>query len=429
MPADTIFALASARGRAGVAVVRVSGPRAHAAAQALCGTLPKPRVAGLRTLRQGDDILDEALVLVFEAGRSFTGEAVVEFHLHGSVGVVGAVLRALNGMEGLRQAEAGEFTLRALQNGRMDLTQVEGLSDLLLAETEAQRRQAQRVLSGAIGATAEAWREKLSRVLVMLEASIDFADEDLPADVLVGVGDLIRSVRADMAREVAGVRAAERIRDGFEVAIVGRPNVGKSTLLNRLAGREAALTSSGAGTTRDVIEVRMEIGGQAVTILDTAGLRDAADAVEEMGVARARERAQAADLRLFLCDARADADSELVRDGDLVVIAKADLLEQAEDAVSGKTGQGVDALLQKLEARLASMSASAGTLTHLRHQGAVLAGVAALDRAVDALSAGAGYEIVSEEVRVALTGIEVLVGRVGVEDILGGIFSTFCIGK
>ena len=256
---DTIFALATAPGKAGVAVVRLSGTRVSEAADLLCGGLPSPRLASLRVLKDGEGRrLDEALVLYFPEKASFTGEAVLELQLHGSVAVVNQVLRVLSNIEGLRLAEPGEFTRRALENGCMDLAQVEGLADLIEAETEAQRQQALRVLSGDLGKIAEVWRNDLIRAAALIEATIDFADEEVPVDVTPEVNALLSETRKTLEREIAGVSVAERIRTGFEVAILGAPNVGKSTLLNALAGREAAITSEIAGTTRDVIEVRMD---------------------------------------------------------------------------------------------------------------------------------------------------------------------------
>lgn len=427
---DTIYALTTAQGRAGVAVVRISGPQAHEACIHLCGDLPEPRRSALRVLTGADGVkLDEALVLVFPHGGSFTGEAVVELHLHGSTAVVAAVLRELSALPGLRAAEAGEFTRRALENGRLDLAQVEGLADLIDAETEAQRRQALRVLSGDLGRLAEGWRRDLIRAAALLEATIDFADEDVPVDVTPEVSDLLHSVQADLRRQSAGVATAERIRTGFEVAIVGAPNVGKSTLLNALAGREAAITSEYAGTTRDVIEVRMDLGGIPVTLLDTAGLRETSDVVEGIGITRARERAALADLRVFLIDGEDQPDLSPEPE-DIVVRAKADLLQDKAGAVSGISGEGIESLVGEITSRLSGRLSGLGIATRERHRVAMLRAVSALDDAARHLLLGpVAYELTAEELRQAIRALESLVGRVDVENLLDEIFSSFCVGK
>lgn len=427
---DTIYALATAQGRAGVAVVRISGPQAHEACIHLCGDLPEPRRSALRVLTGADGVkLDEALVLVFPHGGSFTGEAVVELHLHGSTAVVAAVLRELSDLPGLRAAEAGEFTRRALENGRLDLAQVEGLADLIDAETEAQRQQALRVLSGDLGRLAEGWRRDLIRAAALLEATIDFADEDVPVDVTPEVSDLLHSVQADLRRQSAGVATAERIRTGFEVAIVGAPNVGKSTLLNALAGREAAITSEYAGTTRDVIEVWMDLGGIPVTLLDTAGLRETSDVVEGIGITRARERAALADLRVFLIDGEDQPDLSPEPE-DIVVRAKADLLQDKAGAVSGISGEGIESLVGEITSRLSGRLSGLGIATRERHRVAMLRAVSALDDAARHLLLGpVAYELTAEELRQAIRALESLVGRVDVENLLDEIFSSFCVGK
>ena len=423
---DTIYALASARGKAGVAVLRLSGPRSHAAVAGLCASLPEPRRASLRRLVKDGVELDQALVILFPEGESFTGEAAAELHLHGSVAVVQAVMRALAGEEGMRLAEPGEFTRRALENGKLDLAQVEGLADLIEAETEAQRRQALRVLSGAIGRRAEEWREKLIRAAALIEATIDFADEDVPVDVAPEVLALGRAVLADLRQEAHGGRAAERIRDGFEVAIIGAPNAGKSTLLNALAGREAAITSEIAGTTRDVIEVRMDIRGLAVTLLDTAGLRETADQVERIGIDRALSRARMADLRVFLTSDEALPGIE-PEDGDILIRGKADL---GGGGVSGKTGQGIAELIEEIGARLLERSASAGVITRERHRLAIERAIEAMESAMSEVEKGTTRaELAAAELRIALRALEALVGRVDVENLLDEIFSSFCIGK
>jgi tRNA modification GTPase len=427
---DTIFATATARGKAGLAVIRLSGPRAWAAVEALGAGVPPARTLALRRLRDAaGDALDDALVAVFEEGASFTGERSAELHLHGSPATVAAVLRALAALPDLRMAEPGEFTRRALENGRLDLAQVEGLADLIEAETEAQRRQALRVLEGALGARAEGWRGRLIRAAALLEATIDFADEDVPVDVRPEVLALIDGLLPELRAEAEGAAAAERIRDGFEVAIVGAPNAGKSTLLNALAGREAAITSEIAGTTRDVIEVRMDLGGLPVTVLDTAGLRETSDAVETIGVARARARAEAADLRVFLLGGEGEDLWLLPRAGDIVVRGKADLGGEGF-GVSGKTGAGVGELIRRIAAELEPRAARAVTATRERHRLAILKAIGAMESARLEVSRGAERaEIAAEELRTAIRALDSLVGRVDVEHLLDEIFASFCIGK
>ncbi len=426
---DTIYALASARGRSGVAVIRVSGPDAFSASARLMSDLPDGR--GVRVIRDlNGAAIDEALILTFEKGASFTGEAVVEFHTHGSAAVVAALLRTLSDA-GLRLADAGEFTRRALNNGRLDLAQVEGLADLIDAETEAQRRQALRIMRGTLSDACETWRQDLVHAIALLEATIDFADEDVPVDVMPEVLTRLRRARGSMQEQVAGAAVAERIRDGFEVAILGRPNAGKSTLLNMLAGREAAITSEIAGTTRDVIEVRMDLGGLPVTLLDTAGLRDSDDQIEALGVARAKQRADDADLRIFLLD---DAGLEPLGvtplPGDIIAHGKADLAHASGLAISGKTGAGIDELLAALTTELDSRAAGATSLVRERHRLALAGGISALDRAESHIEAGSEWaELAAEEMRQALRALDMLVGRVDVENVLDVIFSSFCIGK
>ena len=426
---DTIFALASARGKAGVAVIRISGPLAHDAVSEFC-VLPLLRQAGLRRLVWQGEVLDEALVLLFAAGASFTGEASAELQLHGSTAVVARVLQALAAIDGLRMAEAGEFTRRALENGRLDLTQVEGLADLIDAETEAQRKQALRVLSGALGRRVEAWRLDLVRAAALIEATIDFADEDVPVDVSPEVRALIDGLLVQLRGELDGARAAERIRDGFEVAIVGAPNAGKSTLLNALAGREAAITSEVAGTTRDVIEVRMDISGLSVTLLDTAGLRCSVDVVERIGVERALERARQADLRIFLQADPAEVLMLLPEVDDLVVLGKADVRDGAALAVSGKTGAGIDWLIAEIATRLSGRAASAGLLIRERQRIAMQVAVSGLESALEHMAqAQALPELVAADLRASTRALEAMVGRIDVENLLDEIFSSFCIGK
>ena len=425
--AETIFALATAPGRAGVAVVRVSGPRARASVERLTGPLPV-RGRGLRWVRSPDgEKLDQALVLTFPEGASFTGEEVVELHLHGAPAVVRAVLVALGQIDGLRHAEPGEFTRRAFQSGRMDLAEVEGLSDLLQAESEAQRRLAMRSFDGATSRLVEDLRRDLVRAAALIEATIDFADEEVPEDVGPEVQALLDGLIAKMGAEVQGAAAAEMIRDGFEVAIVGPPNAGKSTLINYLAGREAAITSEIAGTTRDVIEVRMEIAGQLVTVLDTAGLRETEDQVERIGVERARARAEAADIRLHLL-AEPDAAPEIaVQPGDLVLLAKDD--DGTRGGISGRTGVGVDRLLAALAEELERRVAPARATTTARQAQAMTRAMDGLLKARDLLATPETADLAAEELNEAMRALDSLTGRIDVEDKLDLIFSSFCIGK
>ena len=428
---STIFALATPRGKSGVAIIRLSGPEAFSSASGLCGPLPASHQAKLRKIRdrQGN-LLDAALVLSFAGPHSFTGEDVVELHLHGSTAIINSVLGQLAQMPGLRLAEPGEFTRRALQNNRLDLAQVEGLADLIESETEAQRKQALRVFSGALGEKVTRWRNMAIRAAALLEASIDFADEEVPENVYGEVEELIGQLQAELHRESQGSLVSERIRDGFEVAIVGPPNVGKSTLLNRLAGRDAAITSEIAGTTRDVLEVRMDLGGLPVTFLDTAGLRETDDTIESIGIARAIERANAADLRVFL---HQDTGAHLLakKDGDIVLRAKGDLNPgQQKGSISGLTGQGVDELVAHITKTLEARSAGASTIIRARQRQAIDRAGTALSQALSMVQAGADTaELSAEELRTAIRALDSLIGRVDVEDLLDEIFASFCLGK
>ncbi|MBL3703474.1 tRNA uridine-5-carboxymethylaminomethyl(34) synthesis GTPase MnmE [Sulfitobacter sp. BDSS02] len=427
---DTIFALASAPGKAGVAVIRVSGPQARNAAEILCdGQLPL-RGMTFRSLKTAEgDILDQGMILTFEAPKSFTGEDVSELQVHGSNAVVSAVLGSLGRIDGLRLAEPGEFTRRALMNGRMDLAQVEGLADLIDAETEAQRTQAVKVMSGVFSKRAEDWRKDLIRAGALLEATIDFADEEVPVDVTPEVNELLGRVHDDLKVVSSGISTAERIRVGFEVAIVGRPNVGKSTLLNALAGREAAITSEFEGTTRDVIEVRMDFDGLPVTLMDTAGLRTTDDAVENIGISRAKDRARSADVRVFLVESDEDIDIEIMPD-DIVLRSKVDLSSYKENGISGLSGEGVDSLVSRLTAKLKGRALKAELASRERHRVAIARAMNSLSSAMKFLDSGpSAYDIVAEELRDASQALGMLVGRIGVEDLLDEIFASFCLGK
>ena len=377
MPRDTIFAPASGAGVAAIAVIRLSGPAADAALSRLTGApLPAPRRAALRDLKDAaGELIDQALVLRFAAGTGYTGEAAAELHCHGGRAVVAAVLDALGRQPGCRLAEPGEFTRRAIEAGRVDLAEAEALADLLAADTELQRRQAARGLGGALHRQAEAWREDLIRAAALVEVTIDWADEEVPEDVGPEVARLLAGVRAGVARELALSEGAARLRDGLEVAILGAPNAGKSSLFNALAGREAAIISPRPGTTRDVLELRYDLAGLPVVFLDTAGLRETADEIEGVGVARAAGRAQGAAMRLFLrCgDAPAPAaEGALWRPGDLAVWTKGDLGPGPGDLiVSALQGGGLTELLDRVGAELAARVAGGGLVGHLRQRRAL----------------------------------------------------------
>ncbi len=442
---DTIYALASARGRAGVAVIRVSGPGADAAVAELTGRadLPQPRRATRAALRDPRDgaPLDDGLVLRFPAPNSYTGEDVAEFHVHGGISVVAAVLDALGGLKDTRIAEPGEFTRRAFENGKMDLTAAEAIADLVDAETDAQRRQALRQLGGSLGDLYEGWRGRLARALAHAEADIDFGEEEaLSETAMAAVRPELQALLVELDRHLADGRRGERLRDGLYIAIIGAPNVGKSSLLNALARRDAAIVSETAGTTRDVIEVHLDLGGYPATVADTAGLRRAEDDIEGEGIRRAEARAAIADIKIAMTDAAAwpdipgDVSARLDEDS-VLVINKTDLRAVEPEskstgdvcAVSVKTGQGMDGLEEILRRKVASKLDGAGgpALTRRRHREALEQCGEALRRA---LAAGEA-ELLAEDTRLAMRHIGRITGKVDVEDLLDIVFRDFCIGK
>lgn len=440
---NTIFAPATAPGPAGVAVVRISGPQAGEALRRLAGALPAPRQAALRRLRSGPagEILDQGLTLWFPRPRSFTGEDVAELHLHGGRATLRAVLDALRQMQGLRPAEPGEFTRRAFANGKLDLTQVEALADLVQAETEGQRRQAARQLEGGLGGRLERWRAEILRALAHVEAAIDFAEDEVPAGAGTAAASQVGRLEAEMAAALAEAPRSERLRAGVHVAIVGPPNAGKSSLLNALAGRAAAIVSATAGTTRDVVEVHLDLGGVPVVLADTAGLCDSLDEIEEEGVRRALARAEAADVRIAVLDAadwpRLDARTlQAAGPAALVVFNKIDIRYVPEPAfcghdtfqLSATSGAGLDRFVTALTARVqeaAGLSEEPG-LTRARHREAVAEGVGHLRRFL----AGEGdVALRAEDLRLAVRALGRVTGRVDVEELLDVIFRDFCIGK
>jgi tRNA modification GTPase len=441
---DTIFALSSGRLPAAIAVVRISGPRARFALETMAGRVPEPRRAAFGRVRDPatGEAIDSGLILWFPGPRSETGEDMAELQLHGGRAVIAGVLAALGGLSGFRLAEPGEFTRRAFANGRIDLTAVEGLGDLIYAETEAQRRQAFRQLDGSLGRQAEIWRTRLVEALALVEAGIDFSDEaDVPEDLVGPALVAARTLREEIARALADDRRGERMRDGLTVAIAGPPNAGKSSLLNRLARREAAIVTPYPGTTRDVIEVHLDLGGYPVTLLDTAGIRTAEDPVEQEGVRRAAARAAGADLVLWVTDAsqtgevRFEPPAGTRRGVVWRVRNKVDLLDSGSQqrtapgihAVSALTGSGLDRLMAALT-EFAQEALGVGEpplVTRERHRVALGDTVEALGRA----AGSQGEDIIAEELRLAARALGRLTGRVDVDDILDVIFRDFCIGK
>jgi tRNA modification GTPase len=449
---DTIFALSSGRPPAAIAVIRISGPRAALALDKLVGRLPEPRRATLARVRDpaNDTVIDEGLALWFPAPKSETGENMVELQVHGGRAVIAAILAALGRLEGFRQAEAGEFTRRAFENGRLDLTAVEGLADLVAAETESQRRQAFLHLKGLLGDRAESWRQRLIEALALVEAGIDFADEDdVPQATMAQALELVQPLADEINQAAAG--QGERLREGLRVAIAGPPNAGKSTLFNRLARREAAIVSPYPGTTRDVLEVHLDLNGYPVTVFDTAGIRESDDPVEQEGVRRASEQAARADLVLWIIDVTAldaaaaaqNATAAGVDPPRWVVVNKIDLIcsatrdkieswfspELTVHLLSSQTGAGVEEMVNMLSRYADQFFTPEPALVTRGRQRAHLQTTVLALREAERAARDAREEIMAENLRLAARALGKLLGRVDVEDVLDVIFRDFCIGK
>ncbi len=441
---QTIYALASGRLPSAIAIVRVSGPKASFALESLCGRLPLPRVATLAMLKAPDgNAIDESVVLWFPGPHSATGEDAAEFQIHGGRAVIAAVFDALSHIDGIRPAEPGEFTRRAFENGKLDLTEAEGLDDLIHADTDHQRRQALRQLKGLLGDKADSWRRQIIDACALIEAGIDFSDEgDVPQELQAHAMRKIAALKNEIEKTLGASARSERLRDGVIVAIAGPPNAGKSTLLNRLAQREVAIVSPHAGTTRDVIEVHLDLEGYPVTLLDTAGVRETDDPVEQEGVRRAQQRARDADLVLWLADAGGSVERPALQSENhapvWLVRNKVDLIagpgkgsshQASQLDISAQHGAGIPELLGALTA-FAQTYFGAGEIALIsreRHRVLLQDSLDALKRAEQL--AGQGDELIAEELRIAAHALGRLTGRVNVEDLLDVIFREFCIGK
>tara|TARA_R110002020_G_scaffold83397_1_gene206797 strand:+ start:194415 stop:195749 length:1335 start_codon:yes stop_codon:yes gene_type:complete len=440
---DTICALASGAPPAAIAILRLSGPQVRELAQHHLGSgLPAARHATLTDMT--DDagaLIDRGLALFMPGPGSYTGEDTLELYLHGGAAVIAHALETLTAHDGVRMAEPGEYTRRAFEAGKLDLTEAEGVADIIEAETLAQKAQALRQLGGGLSETYDQWRAELTGVLALVEVAIDFPDEgDAPQDTTAPILAKLGRVIGEIETALGDGGIGERIRDGFRVAIIGAPNAGKSTLLNRLARREAAIVTAKAGTTRDVIEVRRVLGGHVVWIADTAGLRVTDDEIEAEGVRRAEMAARDADLRLFVLDASEPDTSHLSADyrlaTDIVVVNKSDLGAapqgvSADHLISAKDGSGVDALEQAIAQFVDqyAVSVEAPVITRQRHRARLTQGLSSLQAARDALAQDVGAELAAEDIRMALRQLGSIIGVVGVEDVLGAVFSEFCIGK
>jgi tRNA modification GTPase len=436
---QTIFALSSGRPPSAIAIIRLSGPMAESVIAGLAGKTPVPRMATRALLRDPKhQPIDDAVVLWFPGPASATGEDVAEFHVHGGRAVLSAMFDVIAAFENVRPAEPGEFTRRAFENGKLDLTEAEGLDDLIHADTDRQRRQALRQLKGLLGDRARDWRERIIAASALIEAGIDFSDEgDVPAELVAPALERIRALHDEIKQVLAGQGQSERLRDGLVVAIAGPPNVGKSTLINQLARREVAIVSPRAGTTRDVIEVQLDLDGYPVTVIDTAGIRETNDPVEQEGVRRARARASEADLVLWLADSGGakvghggTTPTWLVRNKiDLVRAPSGEGGNHPEFRISAARGDGLSELIAALVGFAHDYFATSegGLISRTRQRGLLQETVESLQRSIDVV--GQGEELAAEELRRAAYSLGRLLGRVDVEDILDVIFREFCIGK
>ena len=433
MKNETVFALSTSSGKAAIAVVRISGSRAFEVVKELAGTIPPPRTVTLRSLKYKNELIDRALLICFKEKASYTGEDMVEFHIHGSMAVIDSLSEVLSVGFSLGFADPGEFTRRALENGCMDLSQVEGLLDLINSETKEQKSQSLKVLSGVIGEKSDEWRSTLVRSIALAEVMIDFSEEEVPKSTISDILVLVNSLVDKLANELKDSKSLELIRDGFDVTIIGKPNAGKSSLLNYLAGKEKAIVSEKAGTTRDIIELAIDLKGFRVNFFDTAGIHEATDEIEKIGIDRTRLKAIQSNMCVFLIGAndRVEDFGLVVKETDIIFSSKSDLGKQSiHPGISTKSGEGIPTMLENISKNILKSTSYSGILINKRHKTVVKNTLSCLELVRRELnSSDVQIELVAENLRRAIMELDFLVGKINVEDVLGDIFSSFCIGK
>ena len=433
MAKQTVFALSTSLGKAAIAIVRVTGPRSFEVVKSLVGSVPPPRTAVLRSLRYKGDLVDRVVLICFKEKSSYTGEDMAEFHIHGSMAVIDSISEVLSVGFNLGVADPGEFTRRALENGCMDLSQVEGLLDLINSETKEQKNQSLKVLSGVIGNKFSGWRASIISSLALAEVMIDFSDEEVPISTVNDILMLVKSLSDELVSEITNAGSLELIRDGFDVTIIGKPNVGKSSLLNYLAGREKAIVSEKSGTTRDIIELGIDLKGFRVNFFDTAGIHATTDDIEIIGIERARIKALQSNMRVFLLsdDDKVEDFGVVVEKTDIIFRAKSDLGQPCSyPGISSINGEGVSEMLNQIQKNIKISIGYSGVLINKRHKKVIKNTIWYLELVcADLKSSDVQIELVAENLRLAIMELDFLVGKINVEDVLGDIFSSFCIGK
>jgi len=427
-----IFALSTNPGKSSISIIRLSGPNAFFIANKFLDKEPEVRKATRKKLIYNNDLIDIGIVIYYPYNSSYTGEQLVEFNLHGSNAVINKMLEILAKQDNSRIAFPGEFTKRALENNKIDLSQVEGIYNLIESETESQRKLSLRILDGSLGIKVKKWKEQLINILSLLEASIDFSEEELPQDILKEIENKIRKIKSDFQKELKGIKVAESISNFFEVAIVGKPNVGKSTLLNYLSKKNSSIVTDVPGTTRDIIEVKLDIKGLPIVFLDTAGLHKSNDKVEKIGIKKTLQRLKKVDLRIFLinCSKELKCFEKIKKNHDLVFFAKNDLKNMKSKGISGKTGEGTDILLEQIYIFFSKKTNSVGSVVNNRHRLIIKNSLFFInDALLNCNSSFDKIEMIAEDIRHTINELNFLIGKVGVEDILSKIFSKFCIGK